>query len=55
MVCCKDPNRDVSVPLRWWSEEEEEKLCRYYNQEIHKAAFKLPTWVRTALRSVKIK
>jgi len=53
MVCCKDASRDVSTPLRSWDEKEEEKLCRYYNKEIHKASFVLPTWVRSALRSVK--
>ena len=53
MVCCKDASRDVSTPLRSWDEKEEEKLCRYYNKEIHRAAFVLPTWVRSALKSVK--
>ncbi len=50
MVCCKDPDRDVKKPLRWWSPEEEEKLCRYYSREIHQAAFILPTFARKALR-----
>lgn len=50
MVCCKDPKRDVTKPLRSWSPEEEEKLCKYYNQEVHKAAFVLPTFARKALR-----
>jgi len=53
MVCCKDASRDVSNPIRSWDEKEEEKLCRYYNKEIHRAAFVLPTWVRSALRAVK--
>jgi spermidine synthase len=53
MVCCKDASRNVRVPLRSWDEKEEEKLCRYYNEEIHKASFVLPTWVRTALNSIK--
>ena len=25
-VCCKDPDRDVSIPVREWSEEDREKL-----------------------------
>ncbi|MCJ1320883.1 putrescine aminopropyltransferase [Xylographa vitiligo] len=50
MVCCKDSKRDVKEPLRSWSPEEEEKLCRYYNKEIHRASFVLPTFARTALR-----
>ena len=53
MVCCKDATRDVSTPLRSWDEKEEEKLCRYYNKEIHCAAFVLPTWVRSALKTIK--
>jgi spermidine synthase len=53
MVCCKDASRDVSVPIRSWDEKEEEKLCRYYNKDIHSAAFILPTWVRSALRAAK--
>lgn len=50
MVCCKDPDRDVKVPLREWKLEEEEKLCRYYNKEIHRASFVLPSFARRALR-----
>lgn len=50
MVCCKDPNRDVKKPLRTWSQEEEEKLCKYYSKEIHEAAFVLPTFAKKALR-----
>ncbi|KAK4948539.1 putrescine aminopropyltransferase [Elasticomyces elasticus] len=50
MVCCKDANRDVKTPLRTWSPEEEDKLCKYYNKEIHKASFILPTFARKALK-----
>ncbi|KAA8565086.1 hypothetical protein EYC84_010840 [Monilinia fructicola] len=50
MVCCKDANRDLSKPLRKWSPEEEEKLCRYYNAAIHEASFVLPTFARLALK-----
>jgi hypothetical protein len=50
MVCCKDKDRDVTKPLRSWSREEEEKLCRYYNKEIHSASFVLPSFARVALR-----
>jgi spermidine synthase len=50
MVCCKDPERNVKEPLRSWSLEDEEKLCRYYNKEIHRASFVLPTFARKALR-----
>lgn len=50
MVCCKDANRDIKKPIRQWSTEEEEKLCKYYNKEIHAASFVLPTFTRKALR-----
>jgi len=49
MVCCKDASRDVSKPVRSWSREEEEKLCRYYSKEIHEASFVLPTFARKIL------
>ncbi|KAK4944530.1 putrescine aminopropyltransferase [Elasticomyces elasticus] len=50
MVCSKDANRDVTKPLRSWSMEEEEKLCKYYCKEVHEAAFVLPVFARQALR-----
>ncbi|PGH35119.1 spermidine synthase [[Emmonsia] crescens] len=49
MVCCKDASRNVREPLRSWTREEEEKLCRYYNKEIHRASFVLPNFARKAL------
>jgi spermidine synthase len=50
MVCCKDAKRDLSKPLRTFTEEEEENLFRYYNGDIHKAAFVLPNFAKLALR-----
>jgi spermidine synthase len=50
MVCSKDASRDVTKPLRTFTPEQEEELCRYYNAEIHKAAFVLPTFARAALK-----
>ena len=49
MVCCKDAERNVREPLRQWSREEEERLCRYYNADVHRAAFVLPNFARKAL------
>lgn len=49
MVCTKDPNRNLRVPVRTWSREEEERLCRYYNKEIHSASFILPNFARKVL------
>lgn len=50
MVCTKDATRDVKKPLRSWTPEEEVKLCRYYNSEVHKSAFVLPTFAAQALK-----
>ncbi|CAG8287528.1 unnamed protein product [Penicillium salamii] len=49
MVCSKDGSRNVREPLRTWSAEEEQKLCRYYNQDIHRASFVLPNFARQKL------
>ncbi len=45
-----EKKRDVTKPLRYWPEDVEEKLCRYYNRRVHEASFVLPTFARTALR-----
>ena len=50
MVCCKDGSRNLKEPLRSWELKEEEELCRYYSQEIHRASFVLPVFARKALR-----
>jgi len=49
MVCTKDPQRDLRKPVRSWTPEEEDKLCRYYNKQVHEAAFMLPTFARKRL------
>ncbi|CAH0014357.1 unnamed protein product [Clonostachys rhizophaga] len=50
MICTKDATRDVKVPVRSWTPEEEEEKCRYYSAEIHKAAFILPTFAKKRLQ-----
>lgn len=49
MVCSKDKNATLEKPLRSWSEEEEARLCRYYNKEVHSAAFVLPQFMKQHL------
>lgn len=44
MVCSKSDKVDVKKPVTKFSEEQEEKLFKYYNKQIHEAAFVLPTW-----------
>ncbi len=50
MVCSKDPKANLKVPLRSWTLEEEIKLCKYYNSDIHRASFVLPTFAAQALQ-----
>ncbi|EEP79717.1 spermidine synthase [Uncinocarpus reesii 1704] len=49
LVACKDASRNIREPVRSWTREEEDKLCRYYNQDIHRASFVLPSFARKAL------
>ncbi|OAC97623.1 hypothetical protein MUCCIDRAFT_157599 [Mucor lusitanicus CBS 277.49] len=49
IMCSKDPNANLREPLRKFSPEQEDKLCRYYNSEVHKAAFVLPQFAKKAL------
>lgn len=49
MVCSKDPQANLKVPLRSFDAETEKKELKYYNKEIHSASFILPTWARDAL------
>lgn len=46
MICSKDRSQDVSVPRRWWPEEDEKQLLRYYNRQIHSASFTLQTFAK---------
>ncbi|EEB09285.1 spermidine synthase [Schizosaccharomyces japonicus yFS275] len=49
VVASKNTAIDLSKPLRTWTAEEEAKLCRYYNKEIHEAAFILPNFARAVV------
>ncbi|KAI9226544.1 MAG: spermidine synthase [Piptocephalis tieghemiana] len=48
-ICSKDPSANLKSPLRSWSKEEEARLCKYYNKDIHSASFVLPQFVKSAL------
>lgn len=48
-VCSKNPNASLTKPLRAWNEEEEGRLNKYYNKEIHESSFVLPTWAKLYL------
>lgn len=47
MICAKAPGRDLRTPIR------EVKNTRYYNKDIHRAAFILPEFTRTLLEEGK--
>ncbi|KAF9559191.1 hypothetical protein EC968_006670 [Mortierella alpina] len=51
MVCTKDPIMTIKEPVRHWPKEQEAKLCRYCNSEIHKACFVLPQFARASLEA----
>lgn len=53
MICSKDPNANIQEPLRQWPKEQETKLCRYYNSDVHKACFVLPQFAKAALEENK--
>ncbi|GMF02193.1 unnamed protein product [Ambrosiozyma monospora] len=44
MCCSKNPDLKLNEPVRKLTKEEELKNFKYYNSEIHKASFVLPTW-----------
>lgn len=50
MVCSKNPNVTLSKPLRFdWSDEFVAENLKYYNKQIHEAAFVLPNWAHKRL------
>ncbi|KAJ2007616.1 putrescine aminopropyltransferase [Coemansia thaxteri] len=49
ILCGKDRSTSFKEPLRRMSPEQELKLFKYYNADIHRAAFILPNFTRLAL------
>ncbi|CAR31506.1 PABS domain-containing protein [Caenorhabditis elegans] len=50
LICAKNANRDVTTPARTLTAEQIKALnLRFYNSEVHKAAFVLPQFVKNAL------
>ncbi|MFH4976387.1 hypothetical protein AB6A40_003096 [Gnathostoma spinigerum] len=53
MICCKGKKRDLSVPCRELDDADIKKMkLRYYNSQIHRAAFVLPQFMKEVLNSV---
>ncbi|KAK6045906.1 hypothetical protein COOONC_16587 [Cooperia oncophora] len=49
-LICSKSNRDVTTPSRILTEDDITRMnLRYYNSEVHSAAFVLPQFVKKAL------
>ena len=48
-ILCSNAETDFSIPKRQFSLEIERSKMRYYNSEIHRAAFILPQFARQVL------
>ncbi|XP_071944371.1 spermidine synthase-like [Antedon mediterranea] len=49
MLCSQNPETNFKVPVRTWSEKNKPNL-RYYNEDVHKAAFVLPEFAKKKLQ-----
>lgn len=49
IVCSKNPNIDLTRPLRRWPPEQEAKLFKYYSAAMHESAFVLPQFAKQYL------
>ncbi|KAI5289730.1 putrescine aminopropyltransferase [Ascosphaera acerosa] len=49
MVASKDASAKLSEPLRSWDDAQEQRLCRYYNKDVHRASFVLPGFAKKVL------
>ncbi|CAG8547977.1 2957_t:CDS:2 [Ambispora leptoticha] len=48
MLCCLEEGHNLRKPIRRFTPEQEAKLFRYYNAEVHEAAFVLPQFTKNA-------
>ena len=51
ILCSNDANKDLSRPVYTFSEEDQGRLLKYYNPQVHQAAFVLPSFAKRALES----
>ena len=51
ILCSNDEKTDFKVPVRKFSKEFENAKLKYYNSNVHSAAFVLPQFCRIALES----
>jgi len=48
-LCCNEKGRNFRSPMRTFTPEQEAKLFRYYNADVHRAAFLLPQFTKNSL------
>lgn len=53
-ICSKSEGRTLSKPVRKFDKTKEDSELKYYNADVHEAAFKLPTFARRALERVRV-
>lgn len=51
ILCSNDSTKDLSRPVYKFSEEDEARLLKYYNPQVHQASFVLPSFARRVLES----
>ncbi|KAI8907320.1 Spermidine/spermine synthase [Gorgonomyces haynaldii] len=49
LICCNEQDRNMKQPVRSFSPEFERAKLKYYNSEVHAAAFVLPQFTRNYL------
>ncbi|KAJ3287263.1 putrescine aminopropyltransferase [Borealophlyctis nickersoniae] len=49
ILCCNEAGRNLRVPVRSFSKQFEKANLKYYNSEVHQAAFVLPQFTRNGL------
>ncbi|KAJ3050186.1 putrescine aminopropyltransferase [Rhizophlyctis rosea] len=51
ILCCNEAGRDLKKPVRKFDEEFEKTQLRYYNAQVHEAAFVLPGFAKRKLEA----
>ncbi|KAJ1969757.1 putrescine aminopropyltransferase [Dispira parvispora] len=46
IVASKQPNQNLAVPVRKWTQAQERRLCQYYGAEVHESSFIHPNFMR---------
>ena len=49
VLCCNTPDRNLRIPTRRFPPAVEAAKLKYYNADVHSAAFVLPQFAKAAL------